>query len=45
VQVFAVIAGLLGVWVITMVSLVIWCISFPVVAILLAILFKKQGAG
>jgi len=45
VQVFAVIAGLLGVWIVTMVSLVIWCISFPVVAILLAMLFKKQGAA
>jgi len=45
VQVFAVIAGLLGVWIVTVVSLVIWCISFPVVAILLAMLFKKQGVA
>jgi len=44
VQIVAVIAGLLGVWMITMVSLVIWCISFPVVAVLLAILFKRQSA-
>ena len=45
IQVFAVIAGLLGFWMVTMVSLVIWCISFPVAAILLAMLFKKQGAA
>lgn len=45
IQVIAVIAGLLEVWMATMVSLAIWCISFPVAAILLAILFMKQGAA
>lgn len=44
-QVIAVVAGLLEVWIVTMVSLIIWCISFPMVAILLAILFKKQSAA
>jgi hypothetical protein len=45
IQVLAVIAGMLGIWIVTMLSLVIWCISFPVVSILLAVLFRRQAAG
>ena len=41
VQVAVVIAGFLEWWIVTMLSLVIWCLSFPVVSILLAILFRR----
>ncbi len=43
IQVAVVIAGFLNLWVVTMISLVIWCLSFPVVAVLLAILFRRAG--
>jgi hypothetical protein len=41
VQVAVVIAGFFGWWIVTMLSLFIWCLSFPVVALLLAIHFHK----
>ncbi len=41
VQVAVVIAGFLEWWIVTMLSLVIWCLSFPVVAVLLAIHFHR----
>ena len=43
IQVLAVVAGMFGIWIITMLSLVVWCISFPLVSILLAVLFHRQA--
>lgn len=45
IQVLAVVAGMLGIWVVTMISLLVWCLSFPVVSILLAVLFRRQDPG
>jgi hypothetical protein len=45
IQVLAVVAGMLGIWVVTMISLLVWCLSFPVVSVLLAVLFRRQDGG
>jgi hypothetical protein len=42
IQVAALIAAFLGVWVFTMAALAVWCVTFPVVCVLLARFFRKK---